>query len=793
MDVEGIFFNTKDYILSDEEIGKGAFGKVYLATNKENQQFAAKILNIDDDFDGDQQKLLLRESFILHKMSHPSIVRYAGINFRSFKKATKFAPVILTEYMPHGSLRENLEKEKRSLSDHSWTPTKKYIMLLGIADAMRYLHRHGVIHRDLKPENILVDSNFYPRVSDFGLSKCIFGSLSKSSNLTMTGQIGTPMYMAPELLRGEDSYGSSVDVYAFSILAYEIVTGDSPYGDLGSLSSFVFANKVMSGYRPKLNSKIPRKMQNLLSRCWSDNPHDRPSFDEIFEELSSDNFGYLGESVEEEEIREYLSLLGEERESPKPADNEDLIMQIEELKEKIRKIEKQKNVISCNDNLFASALEFLCGHKKERNVMNAITHLKRSSEAGNCYSSLLLGLLYESGIEVPKDIPKSISLYEKSAMQGNGRGIQRIGTMHDFQDEYEHDYSLAAKYYERAAELNDYDALSCLGHLYRNGKGVTKDYNKAFEYYEKAANLGNLIALCSLGNSYRIGLGVTQDFTRAFEYFQEAAKLGSSDAFCYLGYAFENGEGVAQDYSKAFECFEEAAKLDNSDALCILGYLYKKGKFVAQNYTKAFEYYQKAAKLNNADALVSLGDLYRDGQGTGQDYAKAFECFEKAVELGSTDALNILGNAYENGNYVRQDYTKAFEYYEKAAKLNDPYGISNLGFLYHTGRGVKQNFAKAIELYKKAAEHNDSSALFGLGIIYENGEGVSQDYEKAFEYYEKAAELDYRGAFFKLGYFYRDGKGVKQDLTKSIEYFEKAAKLGDLDAQKELQNLTKNS
>lgn len=342
MDVEGIFFNTKDYKLSDEEIGKGAFGKVYLATNKDGQQFAAKILNIEDDFDGDQQKLLLRESLILHKMNHPSIVRYAGINFRSFKKATKFAPVILTEYMPHGSLRENLDREKRSLSDHSWTPTKKYIMLLGIADAMRYLHKHGVIHRDLKPENILVDSNYYPRVSDFGLSKCIFGSLSKSSNLTMTGQIGTPMYMAPELLRGEDSYGSSVDVYAFSILAYEIVTGDSPYADLGNVSSFVFANKVMSGYRPKLSSKIPRKMQILLSRCWSENPLDRPSFDEIFEELSSDIFGYLGETVEEEEIMEYLFLLDEDESSRIPADNEDLVRQIVELKKKSEQWKNKK-------------------------------------------------------------------------------------------------------------------------------------------------------------------------------------------------------------------------------------------------------------------------------------------------------------------------------------------------------------------------------------------------------------------------------------------------------------------
>lgn len=78
MDLEGIFFNTKDYELSDKEIGKGAFGTVYIVTNKKNPKF------LEDGFDGYEQKILLRESLILHKMKHPFIVKYAGINFRSF-------------------------------------------------------------------------------------------------------------------------------------------------------------------------------------------------------------------------------------------------------------------------------------------------------------------------------------------------------------------------------------------------------------------------------------------------------------------------------------------------------------------------------------------------------------------------------------------------------------------------------------------------------------------------------------------------------------------------------------
>lgn len=66
--------------------------------------------------------------------------------------------------------------------------------------------------------------------------------------------------MAPELLRGEDSYGPEVVVLAFTILAYEIVTGEVLYSELRNVSSFVLANKVMPGYRPKLCSNIPKKM-----------------------------------------------------------------------------------------------------------------------------------------------------------------------------------------------------------------------------------------------------------------------------------------------------------------------------------------------------------------------------------------------------------------------------------------------------------------------------------------------------------------------------------------------------
>ena len=73
---------------------------------------------------------------------------------------------ILTEYYINGSLKIILDKEKSSIADENWSHIEKYICLLGIADAMRYLRKKGVIHRDLKPQNIFIDKDYYLHVCD---------------------------------------------------------------------------------------------------------------------------------------------------------------------------------------------------------------------------------------------------------------------------------------------------------------------------------------------------------------------------------------------------------------------------------------------------------------------------------------------------------------------------------------------------------------------------------------------------------------------------------------------------
>lgn len=150
--------------------------------------------------------------------------------------------------------------------------------------------------------------------------------------LTMTGQIGTPIYMAPELFTDEH-FGPGVDVYAFAIVAYEIVTGKQPYFELSSnISVFALSQKVMNGYRPQFTDDVTDKMKELISKCWSSNALDRPSFDTIFEQLVND-FSFLKDEVDKDEIDQYLSKIG-----ACINQNTDMTIKIQNMSKQIEKV-----------------------------------------------------------------------------------------------------------------------------------------------------------------------------------------------------------------------------------------------------------------------------------------------------------------------------------------------------------------------------------------------------------------------------------------------------------------------
>jgi serine/threonine protein kinase len=138
---------------------------------------------------------------------------------------------------------------------------------LDIANGMAYLHSRNVIHRDLKPSNILLTRDHRAMIADFGMSVANTGQ-------ELTAETGTYRYMAPEVIRHE-SYSSNADVYSFGICLWQLITREVPFATMTPIQA---AYAVAEGRRPPIPDSTPRRLREIVSACWDQDSHKRPSF-----------------------------------------------------------------------------------------------------------------------------------------------------------------------------------------------------------------------------------------------------------------------------------------------------------------------------------------------------------------------------------------------------------------------------------------------------------------------------------------------------------------------------------
>lgn len=261
-------FSSLDQFEKIEKIGMGSFGKVFKVCDKQTGTFyAAKIsYRLINDEDDSTLLNLTREVTIISKLNHPSVLRFIFFDKYNFKHEER--PVIITEYAHNGSLEDFIGLNSQSHLDD----THKLIIIYGIASGMSYLHSYNIIHRDLKPSNILLDESLNPKIADFGLSKIEDQSYKSVSDLK-----GTPCYMSPEIFERYE-YSKSSDVYAFGIILYELLTNEKVFNEKTSQQIIELLN---SGYRPEFTSPIADSYKNLIEKCWSQDPSERPTFEDI--------------------------------------------------------------------------------------------------------------------------------------------------------------------------------------------------------------------------------------------------------------------------------------------------------------------------------------------------------------------------------------------------------------------------------------------------------------------------------------------------------------------------------
>jgi serine/threonine-protein kinase len=257
-------------------LGRGGFGIVWLFEDKSSgEKLAVKYVAVDPGSEFKTERFV-REVRLLASLDHPNIIKVVDWSLPKQKGEQAF---IALEYASNGSIADVLDRIKKGDTPSFWTYGNISNMTVGLVSGMKYLHSRNIIHRDLKPGNLLIDENFQLRICDFGFA--FFEQCGTSS------QAGTFAYMAPE--SGErTAVTRKVDVFAFGLILYELLIGESVFPKRGSIAEINKLHK--DGWRPEIPNWVNKSITEVITRCWSVNPSSRPDFDEIYDIFTSADF-----------------------------------------------------------------------------------------------------------------------------------------------------------------------------------------------------------------------------------------------------------------------------------------------------------------------------------------------------------------------------------------------------------------------------------------------------------------------------------------------------------------------
>jgi len=244
-------------LLADmQKIGEGAAGEVYSAVYvKNNQKIAVKKMSINPD----STKLLVVEISIMRSSKHPNIVEY----LESY--IVKDELWVVMEFMGGGCLTEVLEQ----FDSMQLTEPQIAVVCKETLKALYYIHGMHRIHRDIKSDNILLGEMGEVKVADFGYAAQLTQTQQKRTTV-----VGTPYWMAPELIRGHQ-YGPKVDVWSLGIMVMEMVEGEPPYMEFPPLRAlFLITTKGIPDLKD--SDKRSSEMKDFLAKCLTKEADQRP-------------------------------------------------------------------------------------------------------------------------------------------------------------------------------------------------------------------------------------------------------------------------------------------------------------------------------------------------------------------------------------------------------------------------------------------------------------------------------------------------------------------------------------
>ncbi|KAG7399191.1 hypothetical protein PHYBOEH_009549 [Phytophthora boehmeriae] len=254
----------KTWKLSDFDIGKplgkGKFGNVYLAREKQSKYVVAlKVLNKQQLMKSSMEHQLRREIEIQSHLRHKSILRLYGY-FYDAKRV-----YLIIEYAPQGELYKKLTRAGR------FSEKQSALYIQEMARALIYMHSKHVIHRDIKPENLLVGFSGELKIADFGWS--VHAPSSRRTTLC-----GTLDYLPPEMIENKP-HDENVDVWTLGILMYEFLTGAPPFETENTKETY----RRIAHVDLQFPSHVSAEARDLLVKILRHDPQQRIPLERVLE------------------------------------------------------------------------------------------------------------------------------------------------------------------------------------------------------------------------------------------------------------------------------------------------------------------------------------------------------------------------------------------------------------------------------------------------------------------------------------------------------------------------------
>jgi eukaryotic-like serine/threonine-protein kinase len=291
-------------------LGSGDTANVYLAREPALQRLVAvKVLRTEVAADPVARQRFEREAQSAARISHVNVTAIYRVG-----RLAGDVPYMVMEYIDGRTVRDIVESG--TTFDYGYARG----LLAAVANALGAAHDRGIVHRDVRPGNVFVENRTARAVlGDFGIAALLESGAASAARLTAVGvKLGDARYMSPEQIRGEQVTEQS-DVYAFGILAYEVLTGRGPYNARGEAQMAAAHLQSEPLKLRELRADVDAQVAALIERCLAKDPNRRPRAQEIAGALAApsaavgavraEDLGPIGQLLEELRRRRVYKVL----------------------------------------------------------------------------------------------------------------------------------------------------------------------------------------------------------------------------------------------------------------------------------------------------------------------------------------------------------------------------------------------------------------------------------------------------------------------------------------------------